>query len=294
MNTAPNRTAIAALFQNRSDAEAAIEDLRQEGYSSDQIAVSFTGADAHISDERWQAEGEEHRSFWQKIEDFFSGHERTTENRTSSSPSFGIPNQYRSRIESGEILVVVYDVSRLEDAAEIMRDHNGTIENDFVPEETTNVGSQDFGSQNLGSQNAGSRDVSGEGMQRLQLISEVLRVRKERVQTGEVRVRKEVRTEQKNIQVPVTREELVIDRVEGSGTPTGNIGTDKEIRVPLSEERVQVEKQPVVREEVRVGKRRVEETRNVGDQVRHEELQVENEGDAKVRDPRTGRKKDVA
>lgn len=112
---------------------------------------------------------------------------------------------------------------------------------------------------------------------RIQLLSEVLRVRKERVERGEVRLRKQVRTETQNIQVPVTREEIVIERtpVEGERTATGPIGTEKEIRVPLSEERVEVEKVPVVTEEVKVGKRKVSNTQNVTDQVRREELDVE-------------------
>jgi uncharacterized protein (TIGR02271 family) len=72
---------------------------------------------------------------------------------------------------------------------------------------------------------------------------------------GEVRLRKDVVTESQTVEVPVTREELVIERVPASGQEnvTGEIGTDQEIRVPLSEERVRVEKQPVVKEEVRVG-----------------------------------------
>jgi len=39
-------------------------------------------------------------------------------------------------------------------------------------------------------------------------------------------------------------------------------GAQDEIRVPLSEERVEVQKRPVVREEVRVGKREVEGREN--------------------------------
>ena len=70
-------------------------------------------------------------------------------------------------------------------------------------------------------------------------------------------------TENQNIQVPVTREELVIERGPGSGQVTGEIGRDEEIRVPLSEERVRVEKQPVVNEEVRVGKRQVQSNKEV-------------------------------
>jgi uncharacterized protein (TIGR02271 family) len=98
-------------------------------------------------------------------------------------------------------------------------------------------------------------------------------------------VRKEVVTEQKSIDVPVNREEVVIERrpaaeVEASGTP---VGEDQEIRIPLSEERVNVEKRPVVREEIDVGKRTVKDTERVADSVRREEARIETEGQASVR-----------
>ena len=117
------------------------------------------------------------------------------------------------------------------------------------------------------------------------LRGEVLRTYKERVQRGEVRLRKEIVTEKQNIEVPVTREELVIERVPASGeAQAGEIGTDtnQEIRVPLSEEHVRAEKQPVVNEEVRVGKRAVQNTEHVSDNVRHEELRVDKSGDVNV------------
>lgn len=112
--------------------------------------------------------------------------------------------------------------------------------------------------------------------QNIQLLGEILRVHKETVNRGEVRVRKEVVTENQTLQVPVTREELVIERhpVSGSQAVTGNIG-EQEIRIPLSEERASIGKDTVVREDVSVGKRAVEEVRDLSDEVRHEELRVE-------------------
>jgi uncharacterized protein (TIGR02271 family) len=117
---------------------------------------------------------------------------------------------------------------------------------------------------------------------RVQLFGEVLRVHKERISRGEVRVRKDVVTENQTIEVPVTREELVLERVAVSpNTPasSANIGRAQEIRVPLSEDSVRVEKQPVVREEVVVGKREVSDVARVGDEVRHEELRVDSDVD---------------
>src|SRR3954467_9170373 len=89
-----------------------------------------------------------------------------------------------------------------------------------------------------------------------------------------------------------SREELVVERTPGSGQPvSGGIGRDQEIRVPLSEERVRVEKQPVVNEEVRVGKRQVQGSKQVSDQVRHEELRVDKEGEVNTDKIDTPRKR---
>jgi uncharacterized protein (TIGR02271 family) len=66
--------------------------------------------------------------------------------------------------------------------------------------------------------------------------------------------------------------------------------------VPLSEERVRVEKQPVVNQEVRVGKRQVQTSQQVSEKVKHEELRVDKEGEAKTDEstPRGDRKDRVA
>ena len=74
------------------------------------------------------------------------------------------------------------------------------------------------------------------GQQRIQLLGEVLRVHKDRISRGEVRIRKEVITEQQTVQVPVSREELVIERlpVTGQTTAAGAIGSTGENRIPLT------------------------------------------------------------
>ena len=112
----------------------------------------------------------------------------------------------------------------------------------------------------------------------VQLLGEVLRVHKDRINRGEVRIRKEVVTENQNIKVPLQREELVVERrpVTDARPATGNLG-EEEIRVPLSEERATLDKSTVVREEVNVSKKPVEEVRNLTGEVRHEQLVVDDE-----------------
>jgi uncharacterized protein (TIGR02271 family) len=104
-----------------------------------------------------------------------------------------------------------------------------------------------------------------------------------------VHVRKEVTTEHKNLEVPVTREEVVIERRPAAGrASSSDIRAGEEVRIPVKEEQVHVEKTPVVKEEVTVGKRTVQDTEKVSGTVRKEELRVEEEGDVKVRGDKGG------
>jgi uncharacterized protein (TIGR02271 family) len=126
---------------------------------------------------------------------------------------------------------------------------------------------------------------SNQDTQSLQLREEQLRAEKERVQAGEVRVRKEVVTEERTLEVPVTREEVVVERrpaAQGKQA-SGRIDEGEEIRIPLMEEEVHVEKTPVVREEVSLKKRQVQTTQEVSDTVRREEAHIEQSGDARIR-----------
>jgi uncharacterized protein (TIGR02271 family) len=113
----------------------------------------------------------------------------------------------------------------------------------------------------------------------IQLFGEVLRVRKEKVSNGDVQVRKESVTQMETVQVPVTREHLVVEHTDGSGR------TDAEhaIRLPLSEERVHIDKDTVLREEYKVGKREVMQNESVTDMVRRERLLID-EASAKTND----------
>jgi uncharacterized protein (TIGR02271 family) len=130
---------------------------------------------------------------------------------------------------------------------------------------------------------------TSESQDRLQLREEELEVETERVQVGEVRLRKEVVTEQRNVEVPVTHEEVVIERhAAADGEPAeGAIGEGEEVRIPLMEEEVRVEKTPIVREEVSIRKRQVQDTERVSETVRREEARIEGQGDARINE-RTG------
>ena len=109
---------------------------------------------------------------------------------------------------------------------------------------------------------------------RVQRQEEELRAGVREREAGEVGVRKTVRTERERIAVPKKREEVSVERVPvNDGTP-GQIGED-EISVPIVEEEVVVDKQAVVKEEIRVRKDVVQEEEVVEAEVRKEEIDID-------------------
>jgi uncharacterized protein (TIGR02271 family) len=120
-------------------------------------------------------------------------------------------------------------------------------------------------------------DVSHEDEVRVQRIEEELRVGTRERKAGSIRVRKRVRTDREQIEVPTRREEVMVERVPVEGEASeAEIGED-EIRVPVTEEEVVVHKRPVVKEEVRIRKDVVEDTEVVEEDVRREEVEVEDD-----------------
>jgi uncharacterized protein (TIGR02271 family) len=126
------------------------------------------------------------------------------------------------------------------------------------------------------------------GHEHLELREERLGAHTEAHKAGEVRVTKEIVTEHKKIEVPVVREEIVIERHAASGCAVpgslADLKPGEEIRIPVKEEEVIVDKNTVVREEVSVGKRVIKDHETVEGDVRREELRVDRKGDVKVED----------
>jgi uncharacterized protein (TIGR02271 family) len=101
-------------------------------------------------------------------------------------------------------------------------------------------------------------------------------------EAGAVKVRKRVRTDRERLAVPKKREEVSVERVpkneEGrrqEAPEAGIVEEDDEIRIPIVEEEVVVEKRPVVKEEIRLRKELVEEEEVVEADVRKEEVDLE-------------------
>jgi uncharacterized protein (TIGR02271 family) len=117
----------------------------------------------------------------------------------------------------------------------------------------------------------------------VKLTEEQLKVGKREVVAGGVRLRKIIRTETVNQPVELRREELVVERVPANEA-TGRAQHEfqqREIYVPLRREEAVIQKEARVREEVRVRKDARTEKQTVSEQVRKEDVEIEREGEAR-------------
>jgi uncharacterized protein (TIGR02271 family) len=128
----------------------------------------------------------------------------------------------------------------------------------------------------------GSDRTADENEIRVQRNEEELVAGTRQREAGAVNVRKRVRTDRERLSVPKKREEVSVRRVpveEGRRPEAMEAGIvdegDDEIRIPIIEEEIVVEKRPVVKEEIRLRKEIVEEEEVVEEDVRKEVVDVE-------------------
>ncbi|KNY28038.1 YsnF/AvaK domain-containing protein [Pseudobacteroides cellulosolvens] len=115
---------------------------------------------------------------------------------------------------------------------------------------------------------------------KLFLREEQLDISKEQVKTGEVIVHKEVVTEDKCITVPVTREEIVIEkRVLAENKKDWLTET---IRIPVSEERIEVIKHPVLLEDVEIYQNIYQNTQHIKISLKKEKVKWTVKGNPKI------------
>ncbi len=148
---------------------------------------------------------------------------------------------------------------------------------------TTTTATQTDAARPVGGATRDTSEARATGEERrLQLREEELIPRKRTVQKGEVRLQTNVVEEQRTVEVPVTREEVYVERhpVDRRAAERPISDQGETIAVPVTEEEVTVEKRPVVYEEVEVGKRATQETESVDATVRREELRVDDQGQA--------------
>jgi uncharacterized protein (TIGR02271 family) len=296
------RRVVAGLFQVPGQAERAVRELRAAGFDENDIGLATRDpAEREELDretgitprERAEsiAKGGSGGGFLDKIASWFNAERSDDLMQTFTRQGFS-PDEagYLDQgFQRGLILLTVRAEGRAEEALALLRTCGADLGPAAMMGEAAAAPVPGATARGGTAAPAGAPLADLTEAQRIALREEHLRITKEQVPVGEVRVRKEVVTEQQRIDVPVTREEAVIERrpATGEAARAGSIGDlreGEEIRVPLTEEQVRVSKEQVVNEELTVGKRKVQDTEQVQDTVRREEARVETTGDVRPAD----------
>ena len=258
---------IAGLFKDQARGEKALAELKAANFPSAQISEVADHDDTSVAPTK----------LGNPITDFFKDHTTTgsefRDNLTELGMSDADAHYFEDGVARGGALVTVKADARASEATAILQRNGADLGSVGRTGSAMPAGGAVLGAAATGTRMDRDMDVKD---QTLQLKAERLAVDKVRVASGAARVRKEVVTEQQSIDVPVSHEELVIERhpVTG-GAVGGTIGKDETITVPLARDEVKVGKQTVVTEEVEIGKRAVASTEQVTETVRHEELIVD-------------------
>ena len=303
-----SRRTVIGVFDEGAMADQAVDALESAGFSAGQI---------HRHGHQGTGGG-----FLSGLKNLFGGDQAATADSANDFNDLGLSNDestyYESESQAGHHIVSVRADGREEEAMSILRANGaynyGTRSGGSglaTAGTTTTTGYGNTTTATTGTDNAATYDnttvdttrtgnaaaydttqttgrdayADTDEARRLRLREEQLNVSKERVQSGEVGIHKDVISEEKTINVPVTHEEAFIERrpVTDAGiTDNTPIGEGETIRVPLSEEQVNVSKNTVVTGEVEIGKRAVTENQRVSDTVRREEARLENTGDARI------------
>jgi uncharacterized protein (TIGR02271 family) len=120
------------------------------------------------------------------------------------------------------------------------------------------------------------RDFTSWDRVEIPLAEENLHIEKRQQRAGEVRLRKIVRTETVNQPVELRREDVVVERVQGSHHTPGDEAFDEEvITIPINEEKAVVQKSVHSAGAVQAHKTYETEQENVSETVRKEDVEVD-------------------
>ncbi len=276
---------VIGFFRNASDARQAIEALHSHNFDPGQIGAAFREAEIpESSPETGASPAGDIESWFSRLRHTYRGKvteparaEWSPDEFESSLARLQIaPERARRLVQDlapGSAIVTVHAGSRRREAESLLEQNGALIGHEQNPQGAAPPAPTPEAP--AASTRFAPPQPSKPG--HIQLFGEVLRVHKDRISSGDVRVRKESQTQMETVQVPVTREHLVIEHTDDKGRADG----ENAIRVPLSEERVRVDKDTVLREEYKVGKRDITQNESITGAVRKERLLIDEAGEGK-------------
>jgi uncharacterized protein (TIGR02271 family) len=279
MTATQRPSVVAALFTEESQAQEAVDALLHAGFNRDRISFAGHGTQ---------------QGLLASIKSLFRKDSASMNDVYNDLVTAGLPEraaQYFCReYDAGRSIVEVLGTGDMQRAVTILRRYGGYgappgEKAEDVSSRQPMIGTEGEQRQQpmIGTEGEQRQQpmTGAEGEQHMYLREEQLQIGKQTVQTGTAGLRKEVITEQKSVDVPVTHEEIYVERRPGSGQQSDTpIGEGETYRVPVNEEQVVVSKQPIEKEEIVLRKQQVQGVHRVNETVRREEAHVEREGDA--------------
>lgn len=264
---ASSSNTVTAFFENRSDADAAVERLAEAGIARDGIRV-VAGKESTTSTEV----ASEHKGFWEKLEDFFFPDEDRA--------------VYSEGLRRGGYLVTVSNVTAASyDKVIDILDDEGSIDLDQRAESWRSEGWNQ--QETVSSYGASANRASATGTAALEagreevipVVEEELRVGKRDLNHGRVRVRSYVVENPVSEQVSLRDENVSIERraVDRPVTGTENAFVDRTIEAEERHEEAVVSKDARVVEEIALRKTAEQREETISDSVRRTEVEVEDE-----------------
>ena len=283
---------VVGVYDNQTELIEAIEEYKNKGYAVQDFSIigdttelsSALESRTGVTTENLGTDYNDHKEggFWQSLMTAFDADRNLGGNEPSISDrlvGLGLTDdaasEYEEDVRAGRIILLAETT-----ASGLNVEDTGYVADTSVTD-TRVTGAYDNDNRTY------DTDRYDTDERTLKLREEQLDVSKERVQAGEVEVHKEVVEEQQRVNIPVTREEVYVERREVNEAATGvdsTIEDGETIRVPIMEEKVEVTKKPVVTEELVIGKREVTDTEQVVESVKREEAHLETDNDRVVGD----------
>lgn len=308
-NRSARRETVVGVFRSRPEAERAIQDLRDAGFREDQIGILTHDGDrgtggTNVGEGNKSGEaagigaiiggliGAGAALLIPGIGPVIAGGilagvlggaavGAAAGGIIGALVGLGIPEHearyYEGEFKQGRTLVTVKSADRYDEARRILR-RDGAYDIQDQQGSGSPAGRE---SPNLTAappaSGTGSRENVTAGQEtRIPVTEEELVARKRQEQVGEVDITKRVVREQQTMEVPVTHDEVRVERrqVDEPVSSGAQPFREETIRIPLTEEEVTTEKRPRVVGEVVVEKERVTREQPVSGTVRREEVEV--------------------
>ncbi len=310
-----NNKRFAGTFQTETELIAKVQELKATGISVDNIyVIAKDDHDLHMLRSRTDAEVKTTDGSWMdKFMNFLSGEDHIYTLLSDTGLSEAEKDRYTCEIHEGAMLLYVdegeagaryLDNNARNSLSESSNDVNletvastetaglaggldrepGSLHGNY--DHTADAQLKPVDTDRVRSKGELNRSIE-EVPETMKVHEERLNVDKQQVQKGEVTVDKNIVEDRKTVDIPVEHEEITIERRPVNGEldesaedfRTATAFDNETIRVPVTEEKVEVTKKPVVTEEIVINKKRVTDTEHVDETVKREEVNVNQEGE---------------